>query len=307
MLGCSAAQAVGSRPRRGRATGPARLAGRPRRAARAAGASYRLPIAGHPGAGTHRHHERDQRERPRRRRAAKYQPVSDARSASRRRPLGRARRAAASAWARPSDATRGDERAGGGERADDRDDAPGPAAQHQHDAPGGQGDQGRGRRPAAPTSSPSRRRRRAPPAEPPRRRPSPGRRRPRPAPRAAEPDQDGRAEGTGCAARSAIGAAAARSASKQVRSPVWQAGPSWSTLTSRVSPSQSSRTSLDPLPVAGGLALDPVLLARAAPERRPPGGQRAVQRLVVHPAEHQHLAGVVLLHDRGRRVRRRRA
>ena len=33
-------------------------------------------------------------------------------------------------------------------------------------------------------------------------------------------------------------------ASKQVRSPVWQAGPSWSTLRRRVSPSQSSRTSL---------------------------------------------------------------
>ena len=55
---------------------------------------------------------------------------------------------------------------------------------------------------------------------------------------------------------------------------------------------------LDPLPVAGGLALDPVLLARAAPVRRPAGRQRAGQRLVVHPAQHQHLAGVVLLHHR---------
>src|SRR4029079_19190676 len=53
---------------------------------------------------------------------------------------------------------------------------------------------------------------------------------------------------------------------------------------------------LDPLPVARGLPLHPVLTARPAPERRPPGGQRAVQRLVVHPAQHQHLAGVVLLH-----------
>ena len=88
-----------------------------------------------------------------------------------------------------------------------------------------------------------------------------------------------------------------RPSSKQVRAPVWQAGPSWSTFTSRVSPSQSSRTSLDPLPVARGLALDPVLLPGAAPERRPPGGQRAVQRLVVHPADHEHLAGVVLLDD----------
>ena len=53
---------------------------------------------------------------------------------------------------------------------------------------------------------------------------------------------------------------------------------------------------LDPLAVAGGLALDPVLLAGPAPVRRPAGGQGAVQRLVVHPAQHQHLAGVVLLH-----------
>ena len=30
---------------------------------------------------------------------------------------------------------------------------------------------------------------------------------------------------------------------KQVRSPVWQAAPSWSTSSSRVSPSQSTRTS----------------------------------------------------------------
>ena len=53
------------------------------------------------------------------------------------------------------------------------------------------------------------------------------------------------------------------------------------------------------LPVAGGLALDPVLLPRAAPVRRPPGAEAAVQRLVVHPRQHQHLAGVVLLDDRG--------
>ena len=34
------------------------------------------------------------------------------------------------------------------------------------------------------------------------------------------------------------------SASKQVRSPVWQAAPTWSTLTTRASPSQSSATDL---------------------------------------------------------------
>src|SRR4051794_5008305 len=50
--------------------------------------------------------------------------------------------------------------------------------------------------------------------------------------------------------------------------------------------------------MTGGLALDPVLLTGPAPERAPARGQGAVQRLVVHPAEHQHLAAVVLLHDR---------
>src|SRR3954454_2304317 len=54
-----------------------------------------------------------------------------------------------------------------------------------------------------------------------------------------------------------------------------------------------------PLAVAGGLPLDPVLAAAARPVRRPPGRERAAQRLVVHPGEHQHLAGVVLLDDGG--------
>ena len=97
---------------------------------------------------------------------------------------------------------------------------------------------------------------------------------------------------------SAIGASST-SASKQVRVPVWQAGPSWSTLTSSVSPSQSSRTSLthwrwpevSPLTqYSWRLRLQYV----ARPEVERPG-----QRLVVHPAEHQHLERVVLLHDGG--------
>ena len=57
----------------------------------------------------------------------------------------------------------------------------------------------------------------------------------------ADAESDGRAE---AAASHRARRSAAHRASKQVRSPVWQAGPSWSTLTSRVSPSQSSRTSL---------------------------------------------------------------
>src|SRR3954453_22770872 len=55
----------------------------------------------------------------------------------------------------------------------------------------------------------------------------------------------------------------------------------------------------DPLPVSGGLALHPVLAAAARPVRRPACRQGAVQRLVVHPREHEHLAGVVLLDDGG--------
>src|SRR5690606_7581358 len=59
------------------------------------------------------------------------------------------------------------------------------------------------------------------------------------------------------------------------------------------------RDRLDPLLVAGGLALHPVLLAAARPVGAAPGGEGAVQGLVVHPAEHEHLAGVVLLGDGG--------
>ena len=87
--------------------------------------------------------------------------------------------------------------------------------------------------------------------------------------------------------------------SKQVRVPVWQAAPTWSTRTSRASPSQSMRHRLDPLDVAGRVALAPVLLAGAGIERDPAAGHGAVQRLVVHPAEHQHLVGVELLDDGG--------
>src|SRR5580704_6103255 len=57
------------------------------------------------------------------------------------------------------------------------------------------------------------------------------------------------------------------------------------------------RHRLHPLVVPGRVALDPVLLAAARPVSTPAGGEGTMQRLVVHPAEHQHLAGVVLLGD----------
>src|SRR5205085_6737681 len=55
---------------------------------------------------------------------------------------------------------------------------------------------------------------------------------------------------------------------------------------------------LDPLRVAAGLALHPELIAAAAPEGRLASRERLVERLAVHPGEHQHLAGGGILHDR---------
>src|SRR5258708_15596959 len=59
------------------------------------------------------------------------------------------------------------------------------------------------------------------------------------------------------------------------------------------------RDGLDPLLVAGGVPLHPVLLAAARPVGAPPGGQGAVQGLVVHLSHHEHFACVVLLGDGG--------
>ena len=56
---------------------------------------------------------------------------------------------------------------------------------------------------------------------------------------------------------------------------------------------------LDVLHMAGGVALAPVFLTGTGPEGHAPGGERAAQSLIVHVADHQHLVGVVLLHDCG--------
>ena len=56
---------------------------------------------------------------------------------------------------------------------------------------------------------------------------------------------------------------------------------------------------LDPLDVTARVALAPVLLPAARPEGDPPLGEGAAQRLVVHPADHQHLTGARLLHHGG--------
>ena len=101
--------------------------------------------------------------------------------------------------------------------------------------------------------------------------------------------------------------ASSTAASKQVRSPVWQAPPAWSTLTSTASPSQSSATDFTCCRWPEVSPFHPVLLPAARPVGAPAGGQRAVQRLIVHPAEHEHLTGVVLLGDGGDQPVRRRA
>ena len=86
---------------------------------------------------------------------------------------------------------------------------------------------------------------------------------------------------------------------KQVRAPVWQAAPTWSTLTSRASPSQSSATDLTYWWCPEVSPFTQSVPTAARPVGRPAGGERAVQRLVVHPGQHEHLAGVVLLDDGG--------
>src|SRR5262245_28930777 len=53
------------------------------------------------------------------------------------------------------------------------------------------------------------------------------------------------------------------------------------------------------LAIARRLALAPVLLTAPAPEPGAAGCQRAFERLAIHPADHQHLACALFLHDRG--------
>ena len=55
----------------------------------------------------------------------------------------------------------------------------------------------------------------------------------------------------------------------------------------------------DSLDLARGLALAPERLARARPVDGVAGRQRLLDRLTVHPGQHQDLAGVVLLRHRG--------
>ena len=80
---------------------------------------------------------------------------------------------------------------------------------------------------------------------------------------------------------------------------MWHATPSCSTSSSSVSPSQSTRSSLQMLRLARGLALTPQPAPAAAEVADAAGGERLGHRLAVHPGQHQHLAGVVLLGDSG--------
>ena len=83
------------------------------------------------------------------------------------------------------------------------------------------------------------------------------------------------------------------------RRPVWQATPSCSTSSSSVSPSQSTRSSRRCCAWPEVSPLRHNRVAAAAEVADPAGGERLGHRLAVHPGEHQHLAGVVLLGDGG--------
>lgn len=52
-----------------------------------------------------------------------------------------------------------------------------------------------------------------------------------------------------------------------------------------------------PLAMPAGLTFDPVLLSASGKIGGSSGGQRAMQRFVIHPANHQYRPGVPLLHD----------
>src|SRR5262245_19539261 len=54
-----------------------------------------------------------------------------------------------------------------------------------------------------------------------------------------------------------------------------------------------------PLAVAGGVALAPQLLSAAAPIHHAALGERGPDRVLVHPRQHEHPTGALLLRDRG--------
>ena len=85
---------------------------------------------------------------------------------------------------------------------------------------------------------------------------------------------------------------------KQLQSPVWQAPAALLVDGDQqcVAVAVIGRRP-HPLAVAGGLALAPVLLPAPAPEPGASGGEGTPQRLRVHPAEHQDVFGLPVLHD----------
>src|SRR5215211_2905001 len=85
---------------------------------------------------------------------------------------------------------------------------------------------------------------------------------------------------------------------KQVRSPVWQAGPAGSTSEQRVAVAVVADRA-HRLRVAGRRALAPQLVARAAPQVQLAGAARGGQRLGVHVREREHLAGAPVLDHAG--------
>ena len=299
----------GRGPRRGPARCPARCG-----AVAAAASGRRVRRTGCPSRATAAPRPPRRRRPPGQSSAAtrqtKYQPVSDGADRVAGAALGQPRPRPRRRWTRPTaDARVASTTPADGERprrtATTRRARPRSTSTH---APARRARPARARPPAAPTTEPLTRRRA--------RRPRPRRRTPCAQSRAAATAVERRAREPGerrSGRTTCCGAAAQPSreraatvASKQVRSPVWQAGPSWSTLTSSGVAVAVEPDLLDVLAVAGGLALDPVLLARAAPERRTPGGRAcgaAPRRPSSRPSAPRPCRAAARPRGRGRRRR----
>ena len=89
---------------------------------------------------------------------------------------------------------------------------------------------------------------------------------------------------------------------KQLREPVWHAGPSGSTTSSSVSRSQSARASTTRSVWPEVSPLRQSALPAAAPEVREAGLGRLRDRLRVGPGEHQHVAAGAVLGDHGQQA-----
>ena len=89
------------------------------------------------------------------------------------------------------------------------------------------------------------------------------------------------------------------SSPKQVRVPLWQAGPRGLRGDQQGVVVAVERDVDDVERVAGGFAFFPQTLLAAAEEHRAPARQRLFERFAIHVRQHEHGAGVGVLHDGG--------